>query len=89
MDKFNLNFYPRDFLVVVHTLQVEDKILKNTHLKNKNISIDGEPICISLQEFIEIKKFLNRKVDLNDIVSKRVENTKYLEKFKNKYIIIK
>ena len=89
MDKFNLNFYPRDFLVVVHTLQVGDKILKNTHLKNKNIPIDGEPICISLQEFIEIKKFLNRKVDLNDIVSKRIENTKYLEKFKNKFIIIK
>ena len=84
----NLSYYPVEFITIIHSLKVNNIILKNTCLKDRNINHDGS-IELSIEELDNIKKYLNRKVDIDDISRKRIENVKYLEKFKNKYVIIK
>ena len=83
----NLNYYPIEFITIIHSLKVNNILLKNTHLKDETISHDGY-IELSAEEFDDIKRYLNRKVDINDIKTKRIENVNYLEKFRNKYIVV-
>ena len=84
----SLNYYPIEFITIIHSLKANNTILKNTCLKDETISHDGY-IELSIEELDDIKRYLNRKVDIDDISRKRIENVKYLEKFKNKYVIIK
>ena len=84
----NLSYYPIEFITIIHSLKVNNIILKNTCLKDETIAHDGY-IELSIKELDDIKKYLNRKVDIDNISRKRIENVKYLEKFRNKYVIIK
>ena len=83
----NLNYYPIEFITTIHSLKVNNILLKNTRLKDETISHDGY-IELSAEELDDIKRYLNRKVDINDIKTKRIENVNYLEKFRNKYIVV-
>ena len=88
MEFENLRYYPIEFITIVHSLKVNNIILKNTCLKDETIAHDG-CIELSIKELDDTMKYLNRKVDIDNISRKRIENVKYLEKFRNKYVIIK
>ena len=87
----DLDFYPRDLLVYLNTLEVDGVILK----KQYGFQHSGDIIEMSLSEFIEEKRVIKSfipKTFKDSLYSDRyykIEMCNYIKnKFENKYLII-
>ena len=87
----DLDFYPRDLLVYLNTLEVDGAILKRQY----GFQHSGDIIEMSLSEFIEekraIKSFIPKtfKDSLYSDRCYRIKMCNYIKnKFENKYLII-
>ena len=87
----DLDFYPRDLLVYLNTLEVDGVILK----KQYGFQHSGDIVEMSLSEFIEEKRVIMSfipKTFKDSLYSDRyyrIEMCNYIKnKFENKYLLI-